>query len=153
MNMVPHVFIARFQAPSTYGASEHMQSMTQPLNKRATCGALLEYADAEQIDIKAIAEAPQITPQHVGAYLKNLNSGPNTIKELLKAAYDEPVIPGWLHRPGRVDLVGAGRTTLRARSESFFKPKGRPCSWEFINIGHRYHKSRFPGSPRMDIPG
>ncbi len=32
-------------------------------------GALLEYADSGQIDIKAIAKKHQTTPQHVGAYL------------------------------------------------------------------------------------
>jgi hypothetical protein len=43
-------------APSTYGTSERMLTMTQPHNKRVVHGALLEYADAEQIDTKEIAE-------------------------------------------------------------------------------------------------
>ncbi len=34
------------------------------------------YADADLIDIKALAEKHQTTPQAVGAYLKNLKGGP-----------------------------------------------------------------------------
>jgi hypothetical protein len=88
-------------------------------------GALLEYEDADQIDTKEIAERYQITPQHVGAHHGNLRSGPNIYKELLKAGYDEPVIPGWGHRPGRVDLVGASRTSLDQAESPGITPLGR----------------------------
>ena len=60
--------------------------MTQPHNKRAVHGAPLRYADADQIDIKSIAEKHQIAPQAAGAYLK---TGPHIYKELLRASYEE----------------------------------------------------------------
>ncbi len=53
-----------------------MQTKTQPHNKRSVHGALLEYADADQIDTKAKAEKHQITPQAIGAYFKSLKGGP-----------------------------------------------------------------------------
>ena len=64
---------------------------------------LLEYADADQIDIKSIAEKHQTTLQHVDAYLKNLKSGPNIYPKLLRAGYGEQVIPGWGYRSSSVD--------------------------------------------------
>lgn len=57
-----------------------------------------------------MAEKHQTTPQHVGAYLKNLKGGPNIYKELLKAGYDDQVIPAWVYRPGREELRSAGKT-------------------------------------------
>lgn len=93
-------------------ASQRAQYYEGPDPKWKVYGDLLKHADSGQIDIKAIAEKHQTTPQHVGAYLKNLRSGLNIYKELLKAGYDEPVILGWEHRPGRVDIVSARRTSL-----------------------------------------
>ena len=98
--------------------------MTQPHNKRVVHGDLLQYADAEQNDSKAIAEAPQITPQVACAHHGNLKTGPNIHKELLKAGYDEPVIPGWVHRPGRVGLVSASRISLEQAETPGDSPLG-----------------------------
>ena len=98
--------------------------MTQPHNKRSVQGAPLRYADADQIDIKSIAEKHQIAPQAAGAYLRNLKSGPNIYKELLKAGYDEPVIPGWVHRPSRSDQSGPSKTGLEQAKTPGDSPLG-----------------------------
>ena len=99
--------------------------MTQPHNKRSVHGAPLRYADADQIDIKSIAEKHQIAPQVAGAYLRNLKSGPNIYKELLRAGYDEPVIPGWVHRPSIVEQPSVERTSPDQGEPRETPPLGR----------------------------
>ena len=59
-------------------------------------------------DIKAIAEKHQTTPQVVGAYLSTLKNSPNIYRELLKAGYEDPVIPGWVARGTSEDCRGPG---------------------------------------------
>jgi len=98
--------------------------MTQPHNKKSVQGALLEYADADQIDIKSIAEKFDIILQVAGAYLRNLKSGPNIYHKLLRAGYDAPVIPGWVHRGTSVDQPSADKTSLEQAETQGEPPLG-----------------------------
>ncbi len=70
-----------------------MQTMTQPLKKRVDHGVLLEYEEAGQIDAKTIAVKPGIIPQGAGAYYGKLRCGLDIYHVLLRAGYEEQVIP------------------------------------------------------------
>jgi hypothetical protein len=82
-------------------------------------GELLKYADPASIDFKAITEKQGKTTSALRSYFRNLRSGPNVYKELLKAGHDPAVIPLWVHRTTSDDVrstsedqSGAGRTRL-----------------------------------------
>ncbi len=86
-------------------------TLGEPDPKWKVYGELLKHANPDLIDIKAIAEAHQTTPQVVGAYLGTLKNSPNIYRELLKAGYQDPVIPGWVARGTSGGRRGAGRAS------------------------------------------
>ena len=50
------------------------------------------------IDIKALAEKHQTTPQVVGAKLGQLKNNPKIYQRLLRLGWEDPVIPQWVAR-------------------------------------------------------
>ena len=84
-----------------------MNALSQPDKKWAMYGEPLKVADAAHIYTKEVAEKFKITQQAVTSYLRNLQNGPNTYAELLRAGYQDAVIPQWAHRPSSSN-AGAG---------------------------------------------
>ena len=50
------------------------------------------------IDIKALAENHQTTPQVVGAKLGQLKNNPKIYLRLLRAGYESAAVPAWVPR-------------------------------------------------------
>jgi hypothetical protein len=110
-----------------------MDALSQPDKKWAVYGELLKYTDAAHIDTKEVIEKFKITQQAGASYLRNLKSGPNIYNQLVRAGYQDAVIPKWVHRPGaegadartpdaEAPFLGAGASTKEASKTPGISP-------------------------------
>lgn len=75
----------------------------------------LVYAELTRLKHGKSREAPD----HTTKICCPPRGGPNIYQELLRAGYEDQIIPGWMQRPGRVEQAGtsedqssAGRTKV-----------------------------------------